>query len=336
MTTTQFELLNSAGTATHLLDDAGGATHLGTVTAAALSLTSPLAFTGSTVITGSMDVTDAVTGTDEAINGDLTINHATQVGVGVDASAAQLTTARTAGYIAAVRTKTTSIAAGSGATIHAGVYGLAPTDAGGSATHVGLYDAGNDYGFYFVDNVLGGYGTGSSNVPDVTIGWDATQLNILVAADDTVIKVGNGTLSADVWVYGNTASDYVLWDASAGTLSFQGAATITTGAVATIGGKLLSPMTAAQVLGAADTILLPTTGINKALSSVAARTGLILTVGTAAGQMIILMNVNASDNLTFDATPATSHVAATTCAIPAGTAKLFTWNATTSLWYPVG
>lgn len=103
-----------------------------------------------------------------------------------------------------------------------------------------------------------------------------------------------------------------------------------------LGGIVDSPMTAAQVLGAADTITLPTTGVNKALSSVAARTGLILTVGTIAGQLIVLENVNASDSLTFDVTPATSKVAAATCLLPAGTAKLFTWNATTSLWYPVG
>lgn len=65
-----------------------------------------------------------------------------------------------------------------------------------------------------------------NNVGDVSIGWDGTDLDILVAADDSVIKVGNGTLSADVWVYGNTASDYLLWDASASTLSTVGAATI--------------------------------------------------------------------------------------------------------------
>jgi len=105
---------------------------------------------------------------------------------------------------------------------------------------------------------------------------------------------------------------------------------------AAVVGPVSSPMTAAQVLGAADTITLPTTGKSKAISSVAARTGLILADGTVAGQEIVLMNVNASDSLTFDTTPATSHVAQSVCVIPAGTAKLFTWNATTSRWYPVG
>lgn len=105
---------------------------------------------------------------------------------------------------------------------------------------------------------------------------------------------------------------------------------------AAVVGPVSSPMTAAQVLGAADTITLPTTGKSKALSSVAARTGLILAAGTVSGQEIVLMNVNAADSLTFDTTPATSHVAQSVCAIPAGGAKLFSWNATTSLWYPVG
>ncbi len=65
------------------------------------------------------------------------------------------------------------------------------------------------------------------SVGDVQIRWDGTDLDILVAADDTVIKIGNGTLSADVWIYGNTADDYLEWDASAGRLYTRGAAGVT-------------------------------------------------------------------------------------------------------------
>lgn len=71
-----------------------------------------------------------------------------------------------------------------------------------------------------------GAGAGPGNAGDVEIRWDATDLDVLAAADDSVIKFGNGTNSFDVWIYGNTASDYVLFDASANELSLQGAVTL--------------------------------------------------------------------------------------------------------------
>lgn len=77
----------------------------------------------------------------------------------------------------------------------------------------------------FEDSTLLVFGTGS----DVTVRWDGTDLDILGVADDQVIKVGNGTNSFDVWVYGNTASDYVLWDASANKLSFVAGAFVDLG-----------------------------------------------------------------------------------------------------------
>lgn len=67
-----------------------------------------------------------------------------------------------------------------------------------------------------------GAGAGQGNAGDVEIRWDATDLDILAAADDSVIKVGNGTNSFDWWHYGNTASDYLLIDASANQISTQG------------------------------------------------------------------------------------------------------------------
>jgi len=57
---------------------------------------------------------------------------------------------------------------------------------------------------------------------DIQVRWDATDLDILPVADDSVIKFGNGTLSLDLWVYGNTANDNIIFDASAKTLSFDG------------------------------------------------------------------------------------------------------------------
>ena len=146
----------------------------------------------------------------------------------------------------------------------------------------------------------------------------------LIGADGTMGQVGSGGVVATT-------------PAAAAAVTWALPQTFTSGFTAvgaSIVGPLSSPMTAAQVLGAADTITLPTTGINKALSSVAARTGLILTVGTVAGQLLCLHNINAADNLTFNATPATSKVAKSICTIPAGTALTLTWDATAALWFP--
>lgn len=80
------------------------------------------------------------------------------------------------------------------------------------------------------DSVSLMFGTGSAAGPgaagDAELRWDGTDLDLLAAADDQVFKIGNGTNSWDLWLYGNVAADYVLWDASAGQLSTQGDAYI--------------------------------------------------------------------------------------------------------------
>lgn len=90
---------------------------------------------------------------------------------------------------------------------------------GSAAANYLLWDASAD-DLIFQDSVSAKFGTGL----DVEVRWDGTDLDVLAAADDSVIKVGNGTNSFDLWLYGNTASDYLLWDASAGQLSFVAAA----------------------------------------------------------------------------------------------------------------
>ncbi|OQX91161.1 MAG: hypothetical protein B6D58_08785 [candidate division Zixibacteria bacterium 4484_95] len=60
------------------------------------------------------------------------------------------------------------------------------------------------------------------NAQDVTMRWDATDFDITAAADDSVMKFGNGTNSFDIWVYGDTADDNVIFDASAKTLALDG------------------------------------------------------------------------------------------------------------------
>lgn len=75
-----------------------------------------------------------------------------------------------------------------------------------------------DIDLHFGDNDILEFGDGT----DVYMRWDATDFDILPAADDTVMKFGNGTLSFDIWIYGATADDNIIFDASAKTLSFDG------------------------------------------------------------------------------------------------------------------
>lgn len=103
-----------------------------------------------------------------------------------------------------------------------------------------------------------------------------------------------------------------------------------------LGGIVDSPMEAAQVLTNGATITAPTGGDFKAVSSASAVTGIIMEAGTVAGQVAEITNSNASDSITFDATPATSRVAMAVCVIPAGGLRRFRWNPTTSRWTPTG
>lgn len=57
---------------------------------------------------------------------------------------------------------------------------------------------------------------------DVQIRWDGTDLDILALADDSIIKFGNGTDSFDIWIYGATVNDIIIFDAGAKFLSLDG------------------------------------------------------------------------------------------------------------------
>lgn len=74
----------------------------------------------------------------------------------------------------------------------------------------------------FSDNVNLTFGTDA----DIYVAFDNTDLDILSITDDEVIKFGNGTNSFDLWFYGNNATDYLLWDASANSLAPVGNASI--------------------------------------------------------------------------------------------------------------
>lgn len=125
--------VNSAGTGSFLAD-ANGFTFTGTVTMPTLSWVGPL------------DLTVAATTTEQALNSDLTMNNATTVGVGVDATAVQATTARTSGYMASFRSATTSLAGDLNSVKYYDYLAGAPTDGGGAAVHVayGILGTGHD------------------------------------------------------------------------------------------------------------------------------------------------------------------------------------------------
>ena len=81
------------------------------------------------------------------------------------------------------------------------------------------------------DNAELRFGNGAQaadpNVGDVSVAWDGTDLDMLPTTDDTIIKIGNGTLSFDVWLYGQSSAYYLWWDASASTLHGSGGVTVT-------------------------------------------------------------------------------------------------------------
>ncbi len=72
------------------------------------------------------------------------------------------------------------------------------------------------------------FGSGAGATGDVNIHWDTTNLIVAAVADDTLIEIGDSAatqLSFDVKIYGDAANgaDYLMWDASASRLKFEGA-----------------------------------------------------------------------------------------------------------------
>ena len=67
-----------------------------------------------------------------------------------------------------------------------------------------------------------GAGAGPGTAGDIEMRWDATDFDILGAADDLVLNIGNGTNSFDVTLFGNIAGSKVTWDASANVLRLNG------------------------------------------------------------------------------------------------------------------
>lgn len=98
----------------------------------------------STTATPGLVTTFTRTGAGAALDATMSLNHATNAGQGIASHAVQLTTARTSGTLAAVQAKTTSLAGDAGGT-YADFSAVAPTDGGGTNTHVALLvGAGHD------------------------------------------------------------------------------------------------------------------------------------------------------------------------------------------------
>lgn len=106
------------------------------------------------------------------------------------------------------------------------------------------------------------------------------------------------------------------------------------GAIGTISfaGPVSTPITAAQTLANAGTVVLPTTGRAKLLTNAGAITGVIMPVGRTDGDEVILVNT-AANSITM-AAAGTSRVAdGVSCVIPALGKISFIWSTTQTLWY---
>jgi hypothetical protein len=75
---------------------------------------------------------------------------------------------------------------------------------------------------------------------DILIAWDGTQLNITQAAANSAIFEGVDGAGIDHTFYGDTASAKMLWDQSADTLIFAGAASIQGAVVRTNGATAIT------------------------------------------------------------------------------------------------
>lgn len=95
---------------------------------------------------------------------------------------------------------------------------------------------------------------------------------------------------------------------------------------------------AAQAVNNGDTITLPTSGFNKRVttSTAANKTGVILTPGTADGQMICIINQEPANSIAFAAAPGGNVADGASAVIPALRAMIFTWAAGAALWYRQG
>ena len=80
------------------------------------------------------------------------------------------------------------------------------------------------------DNAELRFGDGANaadpGVGDAYIVWDGTDLDMVPTTTNSIFKIGTGTYSFDVWLYGNASSKYLVWDASNNTLHGSGGVSV--------------------------------------------------------------------------------------------------------------
>ncbi len=140
-------------------------------------------------------------------------------------------------------------------------------------------------------------------------------------------QAGPGYSAAGAYTYLFAASGYL----------FLGQGTSSTGdpAVAIKNGTIaFVQSTTAPAIATAGTVTTNNTQVAR-IAPAAAVTGIILQAGISPGQKLTVINQSAAINTATMATAATSNVSnGVSCSIAGLTAKSFTWNAATSLWYP--
>ena len=83
-----------------------------------------------------------------------------------------------------------------------------------------VYTTGVDLQFKDADMLV--FGTGAGGTGDVQLRWDATDLDLLPTANDSIFCIGNGTLCFDVKIFGKTTADYFTFDAGTSSLLVVG------------------------------------------------------------------------------------------------------------------
>ena len=91
-----------------------------------------------------------------------------------------------------------------------------------------------------------------------------------------------------------------------------------------------------QDVATGNTITLPTSGFNKRVTAtVGAATGAILPVGTSNGMIIVIVNVHATNAITFAAAGTSLVADGTATVMLALTATALIWDATAGRWFHV-
>ncbi|MDQ1307672.1 MAG: hypothetical protein QG671_3505 [Actinomycetota bacterium] len=159
---------------------------------------------------------------------------------------------------------------------------------GNAATDLLTWD-GSGNTLHFTNASKVGFGNASS-APNLSISANSTDVTIAVGTDDSAITVGDGTLSADVVVYGNTTDDKLTWDASGKTLH------LTNGSKVGLGNAATAPNITVSATSTDVTIAVGTDD-----------TAISLGNGTQSADLIVYGNT-ATDILTWDASANTLSV----------------------------